>query len=157
MGSGKPLIITAISIFLLVLIVLAIILHYPMNLIVDTSLLAIVGICSLVYILIWSLQKDKLVMCDGHIDLISRSFPVMYQRKRRLYSSNMQYFYEHSTGVSIVLKNGEIIDIENPIGVDGRKIDHIEDALKDLGLKEMTLSQHLKRNRHPKRSYISKM
>jgi len=151
------LIITAISIFLLVLIVLAIILHYPMNLIVDTSLLAIVGICSLAYVLIWAVQKDKFVIHQGYIDIYTRSFPVMIPKKRSFFYANIKYFYIHRNGASIVLKNDEIIDIENPVDMEGKRIIHIDDTLKKLSIKELTLDQHLKRSGHPRRSYISKM
>ena len=157
MKKIRSVIISSIGVFLLILILIGIILRYPLNLILDSALLSIIGVSSLGYVLVWSLQKDRIVICKGHISIYKRIFPTFLQKERTLYPPYMSYFYVHENGASIVMKDGEIIDIENPVDENERKLTDLDGSLRSLKIKQVTLEEHLKRTGRKEKSYLSRI
>lgn len=154
MRNVRPIVISSISIFLIALILIVLILGYPMNLIVDSILLSIVGISSLAYVLIWAFQKDKAVISDGYITIFWKVFPILVQKQRTLYPKFIMYFYLNDNGAALVMKDGEVINIEDAVDEKNNRIGDLASALKKMKIKQVTMDEHLRHRPDRDKSYL---
>lgn len=146
-----------VSISLLSIILIGLFFHYPLNLIVDGIVLAVVGISSLIYILIWSVLNDKVVVCESHISIYRHGFPFWNLREKRVGFPNIEYYVIHGNDTILATIHGDIIHIDRYKHEDGGKENSLREILDQKRIRSVPYNDFIKGRVKTRKSYLSRM
>ncbi len=157
MEKTRAISLSVVAIFLIMIMVLGVVLHYPLNLIVDGIALALVGLASILYVVIWSFLGDRIVICIDHITVRSRRFPIWTVVDRRIYFKDISFYVPHGLDTILILKHGDPVHINRSETEEGIKINDLPGILKDKGIKKLEHKEFIKRRVGKRHSYLSKI
>jgi hypothetical protein len=157
MERKRKISLTIVAAFLFLMIIAGVILHYPLNLIVDGIALGIVGISFLIYVIIWSFLEDRVVIRKTHFMVLSRRFPFWTILERRVYFREISYFVDHGQDTIIVLKRGDLIHINRSETDEGNTINDLPALLKEKRIKELDYGDFIKDRTQGRTSDLSKV
>ncbi len=157
MERTRAISLSVVAIFLIMIMVFGVVLHYPLNLIVDGIALALVGMASILYLVIWSFLGDRVVVCNDHITVRSRRFPIWTIVDRRIYFKEISFYVPHGPDTILIMKHGDPVHINRSETEEGIKINDLPSVLKGKRIKMMEHKEFIKRRMGKKHSYLSKI
>jgi hypothetical protein len=157
MKKLKTFVLTGVSFTLLVMVLIAIFLKYPLNLIVDAIFLAIIGFLTLLYIIVWSLLKDSVVVSRDNISVMSHRFLLWKIHEDRIFFGEMAYFVKDGSDTIISTRKGRIITIIDPIDEMGDEIDDLPGILARKRVPRESYEDHIKGRIRKRESYLGKI